>query len=173
MKFASAFQSNNFFIGIYLILWLSGIACVALNIGANEGIEKNMPVISKDGLVGKVIYTGSISSNVQLLTDPNFKVAAKVAKSDGMFEFTSNNIGLLRIPKSNEVAIGDTVFTSGLGNIYPEGIKIGTVNDFEDSKGLYKNVNVKLFVDYTDLRQILVIKNAQAYFEQDSTLTKK
>ncbi|MFC1561713.1 rod shape-determining protein MreC [candidate division KSB1 bacterium] len=132
---------------------------VTINLGENDGVKKNDPVISKKGLVGKIIEAGRNSSLCQLFTDRNFKVSAitKNPEAFGILQWKQDNIAEMQIHKSSIVAVGDTVTTSEHGNIYPEGIPIGIVDSFEEGPGLFKNVEVKLFVDYLQLKDIAVI----------------
>lgn len=137
------------------------ISTVNLNIGKNDGIQKNMAVINQRGLVGKIILAGYNTSVCQLLTDKNFRVSSKVGAEDavGILGFGRDNYAIMDIQGTKTVAIGDTVFTSSHGNIFPEGIKIGEVARITDKPDIFKTIKIKLYVDYKNLRNVLIIKN--------------
>ncbi len=131
---------------------------ITINLGTDDGINKNDPVISVNGLVGKVQTAGRKSSVCQLLTDRNFKVSsiAKRARAFGLLRWNKDNLAVMDVHKSSVVAEGDTVVTSEHGNIYPEGIPIGRIESFYDGPELFKIVNVRLFVDYLQLYDVVV-----------------
>ncbi|MFC1564075.1 rod shape-determining protein MreC [candidate division KSB1 bacterium] len=137
------------------------VSSVTINLGRDNGVDKNMPVITNSGLVGKITYSESNTSVCQLLTDRNFRVSSKIGSGQviGILEFKENDLATVRIARSLTVNIGDTVYTSSHGNIYPEGILIGTVEKIEEEPGLFKNITVDLFVNYLKIRQVLVIIN--------------
>jgi rod shape-determining protein MreC len=66
---------------------------------------------------------------------------------------------LKEIPIQVEVREGDTIVTSGYSSIFPEGIMIGTVKDFEIVEGIYYSIRVKLSTDFKKLSNVLVVKN--------------
>jgi len=133
---------------------------VTINLGESDGIRKNCPVISSSGLVGKIKETGKNSSLCQLLTDRSFRVSAVLRKTGayGLLRWKQDNKAVMdEVLKNSRVIVGDTVITSEHGNIYPRGIPIGIVDSYADGPDLFKIVNVRLFVDYLQLRDICVI----------------
>jgi len=132
---------------------------VTINLGAEDGVKKNDPVISNEGLVGKILSTGEKSSVCQLMTDRNFKVSAIIRETGafGLLQWHQDDIAIMEVQKSLIVNEGDTVVTSVHGNIYPEGILIGIVDSYYDGPELFKIVKVKLFVDYLQLHDIAII----------------
>lgn len=141
------------------------LSTVTINLGQNDRIKKNDPVITNDGLVGKIITSGKNSAICQLLTDGSFKVSAQIKNSDiiGFLRYKEDNYAVIDIRGSATVDIGDTVVTSSHGNIYPIGIQIGTIIDFTREPGLFKTATVKLFVNYARLRDVSVITNVNSY----------
>lgn len=142
------------------------LSTITINLGQRDGVKKNYPVITNDGLlVGKIIDAGKNSAICQLLTDVNFRVSAQLKNSDivGFLKYQIDNIALMDIRGSATVALGDTVVTSSHGNIYPIGIPIGTVIDFISEPGLFKTVTVKLFVSYTRLTDVSVITQIDSF----------
>ena len=108
---------------------------VAIAAGAHSGIRQNTPVVTADGLVGRVTQVGPSTAVVTLLTDPDSAVGAK--------DLTSGVVGLVRhgqgntlildqVPKQQTVSKGDVIVTQGTRDkkypdLYPYGIPIGTV----------------------------------------------
>ena len=137
---------------------------ITINLGSRDNVKKNDPVITSAGLVGKILQPGRTSSLCQLLTDRNFKVSAITRSTNtyGHLRWYADDTALMdNVNKSSVVMIGDTVVTSQHGNIYPEGIPIGVVKNFEDGPELFKDVYVKLFVDYVQLKDVAVIVNVK------------
>ncbi len=166
-------QSPFKFEAAEIITWnpTPAVSSVTINKGENDGLSKDMPVISMNGLVGKIVETGKYTSVCQLLTDRNFRVTSKIGNSqtEGILAYQMDNFAVVDIPKSAAAAIGDTVNTSFRGNIYPEGIRIGKVVAIEEQPGLYKSLKVILFVKYSRLKQVLVIidEKAQSSIERN------
>ena len=135
------------------------LSTITIDLGRNDGVAKNDPVITNNGLVGKIIVAGKISSICQLLTDANFRVSAQVRNSEiiGFLRDVQGSYAVMDINGSADIAVGDSIITSSYGDIYPNGISIGTVVDFTNEPGLFKTVTVELFVDYASLREVSVI----------------
>ncbi|MFC1477670.1 rod shape-determining protein MreC [candidate division KSB1 bacterium] len=133
---------------------------VTIDLGKEDGIKKNDPVISYKGLVGKVLNVGDRSAVCQLLTDRNFKVSALTRSTGayGLLKWKEDNIAVMEeVQKSSVIIEGDTVVTSKHGNIYPEGIPIGVVASYYEGPDLFKIVHVELFVDYLQLYDVAVV----------------
>jgi rod shape-determining protein MreC len=107
---------------------------VTINKGRSEGIEINMPVVTSDGIVGRVVSTGPLSAQVMLITDEQSGAGAVVGQLG-----QSNAMGSIRGMGANglldmryvsgleKVEMGDTVFTTGYDGIYPPGYIVGQV----------------------------------------------
>jgi len=127
---------------------------VRIGKGRSDGIEENHAVISPDGLVGKTIEVSKHTSEVLLVSDPSFRVSAKIERA--------NSFGLLRgeganlkgqpmaridfIDKDAEIRIGDDVVTSGLsgeGGVFPKGVQIGrVVKVHQNDSGLFQYAEI-------------------------------
>jgi len=145
------------------------LSTVTINLGQGDGVKKNDPVITNDGLVGKIIEASNNSALCQLLTDVSFRVSAQLKNSDivGFLKYKEDDKAVIDIRGSAEVFVGDTVVTTSHGNIYPYGIPIGTVIDFTREPGLFKTATVKLFVDYDQLRDVSVITNVNSFINKN------
>ncbi len=146
---------------------------ITLNKGSDHGIEIGMPVIVKSGLVGSVCEIGSRWCRVRVITEPSSSVGAFVVRS-GVTGILEGDILLkdegecyLRyISPDADVEVGDLVYTSGLGSIYPEGLFIGIISSVDTEENLRtKSARVKLAVDFNDLNYLLIVTG----FEKDTS----
>ena len=138
---------------------------ITLNKGSEHGIEIGMPVIVKSGLVGSVCEVGGHWCRVRVITEASASVGAYVVRS-GVTGILEGDILLkdkgecyLRyISHDSDVEVGDLVYTSGIGSIYPEGLLIGEISEVETDESLRtKSAKVKLAVDFKDLKYLLII----------------
>lgn len=140
---------------------------LTINIGRSSGIEPGMPVICGDGLIGKVTDVGSGWSKVTAMIDSSVTVAATVERTRdncmvrGMFSTsdTAGKLELYYLPTGlTDLVPGDIIMTSGIGGVYPKGIKIGTVTEVmldSDQAGI--NAIVEPSVDFLHIEEVLVI----------------
>ncbi|MDQ0202954.1 rod shape-determining protein MreC [Pectinatus haikarae] len=142
---------------------------VVIDRGSSDGIKKDMPVVTPEGLVGSVVEAYSGYSIVELITDPRVSVGALIQRSDsriaGIVKGDINkqsDVHMDNIPRSSDIQQGDQIITSGLGGIYPKGIFIGTVDDVQnESGGLLKYAVVKTAVDFQKLEDVAVVVNSR------------
>jgi rod shape-determining protein MreC len=136
---------------------------IVLAIGHADSVLKNMPVIVPAGLVGKLYQVGKTKSNCQLLLDQNFRVSAFDQRSRvaGIVKWTgSDYCWLSEVPKHADVIMGDSVITSGYGEIFPPGISIGQVISVnEAAPGLFVEIRLKPTVNFDKLEEVFVIKS--------------
>lgn len=110
--------------------WSDRVRSVTVNVGSESGVERNMPVLSTDGLCGKVFLVTPRTSVVQLLIDHNFRVACRVERSrvDGILSFEDgHDFYLKEVPKHADIRAGDVLVSSGLSRIFPPNIRVGVV----------------------------------------------
>lgn len=138
---------------------------ITLNRGRKHGVEKKMGVFGKHGVVGVV---RSVSENfciVMPVINIQFKASATLNKNNYFGSLiwdaaSPSNAKLEAIPKHIELEEGDSVVTSGYSSIFPEGIMIGTIDEFElESGSNFYNINVKLSTSFYDLKYVYIIKN--------------
>lgn len=134
---------------------------VVINVGEQDGIRMHMPVVTIDGVAGKVITVLKSSSLVQLLREPDEYVSVIHEESGAMGILSSRSDGLLYVDvrTDREVAEGDTIRTSGFGGIYPEGLPVGVVEriDYDMEQQIFKRLYVQSVVNYDNLRDVFVI----------------
>ncbi|MCB0457263.1 MAG: rod shape-determining protein MreC [Flavobacteriaceae bacterium] len=141
---------------------------LTINKGSINGVKIDMGVISPEGLVGIVSHTSKNFASVQSILNSNSQVAAKFKKSNHFGSLVwdgkeYNVVQLKEIPRVAHVALGDTIVTDGRSTIFPEGILIGTVKDFEiEEVGDYYNINIDLFADMTSLKHVYLVARNDA-----------
>ena len=113
---------------------------LSVNVGSNKGIQRGMPLINSDGLIGKVILAASNYSQVMPLSHPLFRVSAQIqdSKANGIITWDISSPSYLImdfVPKTVTIDTGMVIQTSGLGNEFPAGIPIGQVVDFRSQEG--------------------------------------
>ncbi len=123
-----------------------GTRAVILDQGARAGIRPETSVVVPKGLVGKVVQVNARSSLAILLTDPNFRAGCLIERSreTGVLAGSlDGRVWVQLLPANADVAVGDAVLTSGLGGVFPKGLRIGTVRRVGlDSTRLYRLVEV-------------------------------
>ena len=138
----------------------SGMSLATLN-----GIQNDMPVVTPQGLVGRVVEAGPNSSKVQLILDPRSSVGTIVQRAEsrvtGIVQGDMDNPTMpqmVNIPKNADVVEGDVIVTSGFGGIYPKGIIVGLVSSLKnDDGGLLKIGVLESAVDFQKLEDVMVI----------------
>ncbi|CFX80820.1 Rod shape-determining protein MreC [Syntrophomonas zehnderi OL-4] len=136
---------------------------ITIDKGAEDGIAQGMPVISPDGLVGRISNTSQHSAQVTLITDREMAVGVILQDSRetrGIIEGTgdSYSLAMINIPYYAKVKKGEKVITSGLSEFYPKGIQIGTIQSVKrESNGLLLSATVKPAVQFDKLEEVMVI----------------
>jgi len=133
---------------------------VSLNKGERDGVQRGMAVIAPEGVVGQVLKTSSSYSTVLLITDYNSAIDAIVQRTrakaivEGKEE---NRCQLKYLLRTEDVAVGDVVVTSGLGN-FPKGLLVGEIQDIEKKGyGVFQYAELIPGVDLTRLEEVLII----------------
>ncbi len=150
-------------------IWFNNIT---IDKGSKHGVAVNMAVVTNEGLVGRVIEVGDNWSKVRTIVDGKSAVSGIIQRNrdNGLLK-GNNTLGsedglceMIYLPEDSNVAPGDKVLTSGLGEIFPKGIYIGEVIEVtKDKRDLYKTAIVKPGVDFQRLEEVLVITNKDDY----------
>jgi rod shape-determining protein MreC len=137
---------------------------VQIDKGTLDGLSNNLPVLTMDGLVGRVSATGPATSTVVLIGDSHCKVAAEVVETrdTGVIGATdpwdNSLVALGFLSKNAKLIPGQSVMTSGLGGIFPPGIPIGKIADSRPVEfGLYTEARVKLAANLSSLDEVWVL----------------
>lgn len=133
-----------------------------LDKGLSDGVTKDMLAITHRGLVGKISSVSDSYSTLLLLTDINFSSAARLQESriEGVLSGTGFRKCLLKyIPYEEKVEQGNTVITSGLDSLFPQGIPIGYVSKVnKKGTGLFQDIEVLPFEDTSKIEELVIIK---------------
>jgi rod shape-determining protein MreC len=136
---------------------------IIINHGSDDGIVKGMPVVTQQGLVGKVVAVTATAARVQLITDPGsiINVRLEEANTDGqVVGSVTGDVSLDMVNPGVTLVQGDLILTSGLGGLYPSDILIGQVLSPETSENsLFQQASVQPVVDFVNLRAVLIITN--------------
>ncbi|HIE24746.1 MAG TPA: rod shape-determining protein MreC [Anaerolineales bacterium] len=136
---------------------------IIINSGSSDGLRRGMPVVTNQGLIGRIDAVVSNAARVQLITDPASAVNIRLQNADTdavLVGSVTGDLALEMISQDVEVQEGDVVLTSGLGGSYPPDILIGQLfnlrtRDYE----LFQQASVQSAVDFSRLEIVLVIMN--------------
>lgn len=135
-----------------------------LDRGSDEGIRVNDPVLSAEGLVGRVVLTTPSVSKVQLILDGDSSVGVHFERTrrQGVVRGTGgNDLSMAFVPFTADVAPGDRVFTAGIDGVYPPGILVGRVTSVDRGKDLFKTVHCAPATDFSSLEDLIVLQARQ------------
>jgi rod shape-determining protein MreC len=138
---------------------------ILINRGSDDGLRRGMPVVTQQGLVGRIAAVTASAARVQLITDPGLRVNVRLQPSDAqaiLIGSITGEVSLEQIPQDAAVSPGDLVLTSGLGGNYVPNILVGQVTgvrqrDFD----LFQQASVQTAVDFSQVEIVLVITNFQ------------
>lgn len=136
---------------------------VIINQGSDDGIRHGMPVVTEQGLVGRIDAVTATAARVQLITDPGSSINVHIQSNNTDIELSGSltgDVSLNMVPQDLPLAIGDLVLTSGLGGTYPADIVVGQVVGVRKKEtDLFQTASVQPVVDFTSLKAVLVITN--------------
>jgi rod shape-determining protein MreC len=138
---------------------------ITIDKGAINGIKAGMGVVSSTGVIGTVKNVSQNFCSVMSVLHEKNAVSAKIKKSNYIgsidWELGDYRIAQLKdIPSHVQLQVGDTIVTSGYSMVFPEGILIGTVKEFDLPKGIdFYNIKVEFSVDYKKLSHVFIVKS--------------
>ncbi len=141
---------------------------ITINRGSLDGIAPEMGVIDQNGVVGVINVVGPHNSRIISLLNPHFRLSCKLRSNDSfgslVWDGEDPRYAILEeLPKHTVFHRGDTVVTSGYSAVFPPGIPVGIVDS--DNSGHNQNffaLKVKLFSDFSTLKNVQVVINYQA-----------
>jgi len=156
---------------------------ININLGSKHGVEKDMAVVTVDGLVGIVNsvspFTASITPYTELSSvAANFNAisATAIGKESESFGILSDynteqeRILMTKIGENDPMVEGDVIITSGLGNIYPRGLRVGEVESLKVGDfGLTYVATIKPFVNLNQLTEVFVVSVPQNVDDEDDS----
>lgn len=136
---------------------------IIINVGADDGIQQDMTVISDKGLVGHVISVTNSTAKVQTIIDVSSSISCTIKTSrdtivaKGTLE-SGESLKATYIPTDANVLEGDMIETSGLGGIYPKGILVGSIKQVTNTKNITdRYASIETAVNFDKLETVLVI----------------
>ncbi|HEY5983723.1 MAG TPA: rod shape-determining protein MreC [Anaerolineales bacterium] len=139
---------------------------IIIDSGSNDGIQRGMPVVTNEGLAGRIDAVISDAARVQLITDPasSVNVTLRNAATDALaVGSVTGDIELQQISQDVSVEQGDIILTSGLGGGFPADLIVGqVVNVRKLPAELFQQATVQPAVDFSRLQIVLVITNFRA-----------
>ena len=136
---------------------------VIIDRGSNDGIQRGMPVVTAQGLIGRVDAVIADAARVQLITDPASSVNVRLQNSNlqaVLMGSVTGDLSLDLIPQNMFIEEGGVVLTSGLGGGYPADLIIGQIINVRSREAdLFQEAFVQPVVDFSRLEIVLVITN--------------
>lgn len=132
---------------------------ILIDKGTGAGLTADLPVVTPDGVAGKIVAVYPQSAEVLLITDPSAGAGALLEQSRVQGVLKGAGRGLCRLDyvmNDSAVSPGDRVVTSGLDRVFPKGLPVGTVMK-ADNGNIYKNVVVQPAAALNRLEQVLVV----------------
>ncbi|MCX7748189.1 MAG: rod shape-determining protein MreC [Clostridia bacterium] len=141
-----------------------------VDVGTNDGVSSNAPVVTGNGLVGRIMESGPISSKVVSIIDEGSSVSARISKTRGLVQVKGDIVlkdqGLCRvdyIEPGVDIAAGDNIETSGMGGVFPPGIIIGKVKEVRQANNeLNRYAIIEPNVDFKRLEEVLVLRSKKS-----------
>ena len=146
---------------------------LTIDVGSGAGVTLNMPVVTSEGIVGRITELGYNWAKVTTIVEPQSSVGAYIERTDdagiceGKFELSGDGMCRLSyLPAEAVIREGDRVLSTGFGSVYPRGLVIGYVetvgiNEYTRSP----DVTVKCAVDFSELTQVMIITDYEVYTE--------
>lgn len=135
---------------------------VVVNKGALDGVYIGQAVLNEQGVVGQIVDVSATTSRILLISDVTHGIPVRVQRNDiraianGSGEL--NILSLPYVPHSTDIQVGDTLVTSGLGGVFPEGYPVATITEFTYQMGQpYAQVEAKPVVALERIRYVLLI----------------
>lgn len=134
---------------------------IIISTGANAGLSNNLPVLTPDGVVGRIVRVSARSSWVQLITDSESGVGVVFEKSrvHGVAKGSGGSLLTVEYVVNEEnIAVGDVIRTSGEDQIYPKDLLVGTVMAVQSGNGIFKRITALPAAQLSRLEEVLVMK---------------
>lgn len=144
---------------------------ILIDLGHADDIVTRLPVVTADGLVGRVLEVHQNTSVVQLLLDRNCRVSAVVqreSRTQGIVTCEEGVFYLRNVGVRSDITVGDVVVSSGLGDVFPGGLYIGRVESLGAvGQELFREVILSPGVNFTNLEEVFVLKVDEQNFIEE------
>lgn len=126
--------------------------------GNNHGLQVDNIVINQEGLVGRVINVSDNFANVMLITDHNSRipVITSISRTRGILAAQGDLLKIIYLPEDHNIQVGEKIYTSGDGKIYPYGLSVGEVSDVDANE-----VWVKTGISFSNMEFVLIALTAK------------
>jgi len=132
--------------------------------GIGSGIQIDDPVISANGIVGKIIQVSSDHSIVLPFSNPRFQLPVMDSRTSvqGILQADiSGSIAMNLIKLGSDIAVGDTIVTSNLSRLFPKSYPVGTIKRIRESQdNLFISADINPFTLVENLEHIFILKKA-------------
>jgi rod shape-determining protein MreC len=147
---------------------------IIINKGTDAGVDKDMGVVTPQGIVGKVIKAWPAYAQVLLMTDRNSGIAATIQRTrdEGVVQGTEEGgVRLSYLPQFSEAKIGDVLLTSGLEGSFTKGLKIGVIESVnkKEEQQIFLRIKVMPEVNLDHLEEVFIIRQNAAPFSLDES----
>lgn len=138
---------------------------ITIDKGRMHGIKPDMGVIGPMGVVGIVKDVSPNFSSIISLLHSDMQISAKIKKNNHLGTiiwegFDHRKVSMLYIPPHVQLERGDTIITSGFSQLFPEGIPIGVIDEFEIRRGdNFYTISVELFMDFNNIQFVQIVQN--------------
>lgn len=129
-----------------------------------QGVDRQQPVVTDAGLVGRVVVPAGRYAKVQLITDRSASVGAMIKRTRRQGVVRGGEHGLLEmdfVPLQEDVKVGDRVLTAGIDGVYPRGIPVGTVVSVSPGGELFHDITLVPAIDLGQLDQVFLLQPEQ------------
>lgn len=144
---------------------------ITVDKGTYNGVSVNMAVVNSQGLIGRVTSVTTFTSDIRLITtsDTSNKISVTISngenKVNGLikdYNYNTKTLEVEGVSNTKSVLTGDYVYTSGLGEIFPSGILIGTVSSIDtDEYDLAKIIHVTPIANMDDINYVAILKRKE------------
>jgi rod shape-determining protein MreC len=133
---------------------------IRISKGSLDGVAAGMPVITTEGVVGKVIRVGLKMADVQLIVDydSNIDILIQRSRIRGVLSGFANEECRLQLQRGTEIKIGDTLITSGIVGSFPKGVPVGRVVKISfENDNVSQVITVEPWVDHRRLEEVVIL----------------
>ncbi|MFP4487833.1 MAG: rod shape-determining protein MreC [Bacteroidales bacterium] len=139
---------------------------ITLDKGTFDGVKEDMAVTGPNGIVGIIVEAGRNYSVAMSALNLDFRLSARLRKNEyfGSLRWDGvdiNRLLLSEIPHHVNLSIGDTVETTGYSAVFPEGIMVGTITEFDDSPGDFYEIKLRPSTEFRKLNHVYIIINLE------------
>ena len=142
---------------------------VVINRGSRWGVHRNMPVVTPEGMLGRVVSVSPSTAQVLMITDPYSAVPAVVLRSRVKGVVKGSGRGALSfeyVRKNADIRVGDCVVTSGLSGVFPKGFKVGRVTSIRHSRhDIFARVTLSPYVAMDKVEEVFGVKANAAFIQ--------